>query len=100
MSRQPKPNIKFYILGPDIVAQNFLGQLYENIAAGCSKEMEGLEVEIYTDFTRHNGLYQYVNWSLPVWAQMITKRKMTPVDAITALNFSMLPYISVYKGQD
>ena len=93
-------NIKFYIIGPDIQAQDFLSMLYENIVNGCAKEIDGFEVEIFTDFTRHNGLYRYVNWSLPVWAQLMTKRKIGPKDAMLALNFSMLPLISVFKGQD
>lgn len=100
MSRQPTPNIKFYILGPDMQAQDFLETVYESIAAECKKELEGFEVDVYSDFTRHNGLYTYVVWSLPVWAQLVTKRKISPEDALAVLNFSMLPLISVYKGQD
>lgn len=100
MSREPQPNIKFYILAPDPDSNDLLSNLFEMIAGNCEKELEGFQVEVFVDFTRHNGLYEYPQWSLPIWAQIITKRKMTANEAMAVMNFSLLPYFTVYNKQD
>jgi hypothetical protein len=58
------------------------------------------EINTYMDYTRHNGLYEYSSWSLPLWAHICVKKKMKPCDAIAVLNFSMLPYYTAFKVQD
>jgi hypothetical protein len=49
------------------------------------------------DYTRHNGLYQYSDWSLPLWAHIIAKRKLTPIQSIRAITMSMAPYYIAFK---
>jgi len=52
------------------------------------------------DYTRHNGLSSYSDWTLPLWARSIQKRKLTPANAFRALTFAMTPYFVAYKEQD
>jgi len=49
------------------------------------------------DFTRHNGLTQYSDWTLPLWARTIQKRKLTPTNAFRAIAFAMSPYYIAFK---
>ncbi len=49
------------------------------------------------DFTRHNGLTQYSDWTLPLWARTIQKRKLTPTNAFRAITFAMSPYYIAFK---
>lgn len=75
IGREPTPNLKFYILAPDPESNEFLSSLFEAIVGNCEADIQGFEVEVYVDFTRHNGLYEYGHWSLPIWAQIITREK-------------------------
>lgn len=52
------------------------------------------------DYTRHNGLSSYSDWTLPLWARSIQKRKLTPPNAFRAMTFAMTPYYVAYKEQD
>ena len=88
------------MLTPDPEANEFLSKVFDILASDFEEEMSSMEVSVYLDFTRHNGLYEYGTWSLPIWAQIVTKKKMSPSKAMAALNYSMLPYYSVYKSQD
>lgn len=58
------------------------------------------EVNVLMDFTRHNGLSNYSDWALPLWARSIQKRKLTPTNAFRAITFAMSPYYIAYKEQD
>ncbi len=58
------------------------------------------DVTVFMDFTRHNGLTQYSDWTLPLWARTIQKRKLTPINAFRAITFAMSPYYIAYKEQD
>lgn len=55
---------------------------------------------MFIDFTRHNGLSEYSEWSLPLWAHVVQKRKMSAIDAFRAITLSMVPYYVAYKQQD
>jgi len=55
------------------------------------------EVNVFMDYARHNGLSQYSDWTLPLWARSIQKRKLQPVNAFRAITFSMSPYYIAYK---
>lgn len=61
---------------------------------------DNFETTVYMDFTRHNGLTQYSDWSLPLWAHMTQKRKMTPIQAFRALTLGMTPFYVTYKQMD
>jgi len=55
------------------------------------------EVMVYMDYTRHNGLTSYSDWTLPLWARSIQKRKLTPANAFRAMTFAMTPYYVAFK---
>lgn len=58
---------------------------------------DNFEVTVYTDFTRHNCLGSYSDWSLPLWAHVITKRKTSVIKAIRSMCLSMTPYYLAIK---
>ena len=58
---------------------------------------QDFEVNVYTDFTRHNGLSSYSEWTLPLWAHVITKRKLSSLQAFRAMTFAMTPYYLSFK---
>lgn len=58
------------------------------------------ETNVYMDYTRHNGLSQYSEWMLPLWAHTTQKRKMSPDQAFRALTLSMTPLYVAYKQWD
>ena len=62
-----------------------------------SLECEDLVVQTQVNFARHNGLYEYTDCTLPLWANMYVKEKIEPSEGINLLNFSMIPYYSVFK---
>ena len=51
-----------------------------------------VEVKIYMDFARHNGVYEYGHISLALWGHLVIQKNHPPADAFALLNFSMLPY--------
>lgn len=57
-------------------------------------------MNVYMDYTRHNGLTQYSDWTLPLWAKSIQKRKLTPIQAFRAITFAMVPYYIAFKEMD
>ncbi len=61
---------------------------------------DGFEVNVFMDFTRHNGLNSYSDWTLPLWARSMQKRKLNAVNAFRAIAFAMAPYYIAYKEQD
>ena len=65
-----------------------------------SEGNDQFEVNVYTDFTRHNGLSQYSDWTLSLWARSIEKRKMNSVNAFRAITFAMTPYYVAFKELD
>jgi hypothetical protein len=52
------------------------------------------------DYTRHNGLGEYSDWTLPLWAHLVQKRKMDPVQAFRAITLAMTPYFVAFKELD
>lgn len=58
------------------------------------------ETTVYMDFTRHNGLSEYSDETLPLWAHVIQKKKMIPLQAFRALTLAMTPYFVTYKQMD
>lgn len=58
------------------------------------------ETNVYMDFTRHNGLTEYSEWSLSLWPHVVEKRKMNPLQAFRALTFAMAPYYIAVKQLD
>ena len=72
-------------------------QLFQLISNELDSEFDST---VYTDFTRHNGLYEYAEWTLPLWAHIIVKKKMTPINAFRALTLAMTPFYVSFKGQD
>lgn len=89
----PKPAINYYIISKDADEQNNATVIFELISEGD----EDFDVNVYTDYTRHNCLGSYSDWSLPLWAHVITKRKLSSIQAIRAMTFAMTPYYLAYK---
>jgi hypothetical protein len=63
----------------------------------ASEGDDPFEVQVFMDFTRHNGLTQYSDWTLPVWARSVQKRKLSAVNAFRAMTFALSPYYIAYK---
>jgi hypothetical protein len=55
---------------------------------------------VFMDFTRHNGLSSYSDWTLPLWARSIQRRKLSAVGAFRAIAFALTPYFVAFKEQD
>jgi len=47
------------------------------------------------EFSRHNGLYEFSQYSIALWAHLIKKKKYSPIEAMNVINFSMIPYYTV-----
>lgn len=58
------------------------------------------ETNVYMDYTRHNGLSEYSEWSLPLWAHIMTKRKMTALNAFRVMTFALTPFYVAFKEMD
>ena len=58
------------------------------------------ERTIYMDYSRHNGLTEYSEWSLSLWPHMVEKRKMNPLQAFRAMTLAMTPYYMAFKSLD
>ncbi|KAL4460593.1 hypothetical protein ABPG72_001710 [Tetrahymena utriculariae] len=52
------------------------------------------------DASRHNGLYNYREFTIATWAHLIEKKNLSPFIALNIIKFSMIPYIITYKGLD
>lgn len=92
-----KPTLNYYIVSKDDVGQENASQVFEMIAGD---EDDKFEASVFIDYTRHNGPYEYSDWTLPLWAHMTVKRKMTPINAIRAMVMSMAPYYIAFKQMD
>ena len=53
-------------------------------------------IEIYSDFSRHNSLYDYTELSLGVWVGLVFESKYSPVDALSLAAYSFLPNFYFY----
>ena len=94
---QPKPILNLYLFESDQDSSNFNQAIFSRL---ISQEDPRFELSVYLDFTRHNGLYEYKNYSLPLWAHVTVKKKMKPAEALAVINFSMLPILACYRNQD
>ncbi|KAL4438262.1 hypothetical protein ABPG74_009685 [Tetrahymena malaccensis] len=54
----------------------------------------------HVDASRHNGLYDYREFTIATWAHLIEKKNLSPFVALNIINFSMIPYYITYKGLD
>lgn len=50
------------------------------------------------DFSRHNALYEYIEYTLPLWGHLVKNKQLTPIQAMSVLNFSMIPYYTVSQN--
>ena len=48
------------------------------------------------EYSRHNGIYEYNTFTLTIWSYLVGKKDMKPLDAIAFINYSMIPYYSIY----
>jgi hypothetical protein len=94
---EPKPHLNYYIVSKDEEEQDNLSKMFE-LAVGDTDEQ--FETTVYMDFTRHNGLSEYSDWTLPLWAHVVHKRKMTPLQAFRVITLAMTPYYVTYKEMD
>lgn len=93
----PKPHLNIYLFATDEESNAYNQKFFEILMA---QEDPRFETGVYLDYTRHNGLYEYCSYCLPLWAHVMTKKKMKAPDALAVLNFSMLPIYTAFKGQD
>lgn len=94
---QPKPILNLYLFESDQESSGFNQGIFSKL---MSEEDPRFEMGVYLDFTRHNGLYEYNSYSLPLWAHVMNKKKFKPSEALAVLNFSMLPILACYRNQD
>jgi hypothetical protein len=80
----------------DAEEQDNASLIFELISEGD----ENFEVFVYTDFSRHNCLGSYCDWTLPLWAHTTVKRKLSTLQAMRALAFAMTPYYLAFKEMD
>ena len=92
----PKPIISYFLISKDPQDQENLSTIFEMASEGD----DDFEVKVYTDFTRHNGLNSYCDWTLPLWAHVSVKRKLSTLQAMRALVFAMTPIYLAYKQMD
>jgi hypothetical protein len=92
----PRPAINYFLVSKDAEEQENATIVFELICEGD----EDFDVNVYTDFTRHNCLSSYSDWSLPLWAHAITKRKLSSLQAMRAITFAMTPYFLAFKEVD
>lgn len=48
--------------------------------------------KLYLDYSRHNGLYEYANMTLPAWVHLCLKKNFKPEEGLAILNFTLAPY--------
>ena len=85
--------MNYYIITKDPEEQDNASLIFDMIAEGD----ENFEVAVYTDFSRHNCLSSYSDWSLPLWAHVITKRKLSVIKALRSMCLSMTPFYLAFK---
>lgn len=93
----PKPTASYILVCKDAAEQENAGIVLECMQAQGDDDYE---VNLYTEFTRHNCLSMYSDWSLPLWAHTIVKRKLNTLQAMRALTFAMTPYYLAFKEMD
>lgn len=95
---KPKPSLNYYIVSKNQQHQDFISQdLVEFIFGDIDSHFE---TTVYTDYTRHNALSEYSDWTIALWPHIIKKRKMTPINAFRTMTLSMAPYYVSYKKMD
>ena len=92
----PKPVVNYFLINKDREEEENATIIYELVSEGD----QDYEVNVFTEFTRHNCLSNYSDWSLPLWAHVITKRKLSSLAAMRAMAFAMTPYYLAFKEVD
>lgn len=93
----PKPILNYFIVSKDDEEQENASKMFEMISNDYDDQFE---TAVYIDYTRHNGPYEYSDWTLPLWAHVTQKRKLSPLQAFRAITMSMAPYYIAYKQMD
>lgn len=93
----PKPTASYFLVCKDQAEQENASIVLECMQAEGD---DSYDVSLYTDFTRHHCLSTYSDWSLPLWAHTIIKRKLNTLQAFRAITFAMTPYYLAFKEMD
>ena len=92
----PKPVVNYFLINKDREEEENASVVYELIGEGD----QGFDVNVYTEFTRHNCLSTYSDWALPLWGHVMSKRKLSSLQAMRAMAFAMTPFYLAFKEVD
>ena len=59
---------------------------------------ESFLFEVYHDFARHNGMYEFSRISITIWASSVLLNGFSAVEALKILNYSMIPFYGEAAG--
>lgn len=94
---QGKPTLNYFLVSANEGEEQFATRMFEWVSGDIDAKFE---TTVYMDYTRHNGLSEYSEWTLSLWPHVVEKRKMSPLQAFRAITFAMTPYYVAVKQLD
>jgi hypothetical protein len=90
---QEKPIMRlFYLVDYDSLITGIVLQITNSVIN------EEVNFECFFDFARHNGLYDFSQISVVIWAEYCLKQGIRSVEAFRFMSYSMIPFYEATRG--